>query len=55
MLEYNWLGEIRKTEKEGEHLSTLEKYHMYKMRKTWLTYIDVYNRIVEVLQELNTR
>jgi hypothetical protein len=52
---------VIKTEKKGKHVNTLEKYHIliYKMGKDGLhmnhTYINVYNLIFKVIQELNTR
>jgi hypothetical protein len=49
---------IIKMEKKEKHLSTLERYHMYKVSKNRLhmndTYIGVCNPIFETLQELNT-
>jgi hypothetical protein len=48
-----------KTEKEGKHLNTLEKYHVYKISKNRLrmndTYIDMYNPVLYTVQELNSR
>jgi hypothetical protein len=36
----------------------LEKYHTHEMSQNWLytddTYIDVYNVVLEALQEVNT-
>jgi hypothetical protein len=50
---------ILKTEKKGEHLNTLEKYHIYMTSKNGLqmndTYIDTHNPIFEVIQDLNNR
>jgi hypothetical protein len=51
---------VLKTEKEGKHLNTLEKYHMYKSSMNRLqmnyTYIDdTHNPIFEIIQELNNR
>jgi hypothetical protein len=51
--------EVIKTEKKEKHLNILEKYHIYKMSKDGLhmndTYINTYNPIFELMQELNTR
>jgi hypothetical protein len=50
---------VIKINKKGKHLNTLEKYHIHKRSKNGLhmndAYIDVYNRIFETLQEINTR
>jgi hypothetical protein len=50
---------IIKTAKKGRHLNTLERYHIYKLSREELhmndTYIDTYNPIFEILQEVNTR
>jgi hypothetical protein len=50
---------IMKIENKGNHLNTLEKYHIYKVGRNRLdmndTYIDVYNPVFETLQELNNR
>jgi hypothetical protein len=46
---------VIKIEKEGNHLSTLEKYHIYKMSKYGLHMNNTYNLIFEVMQEFNTR
>jgi hypothetical protein len=51
---------VIETEKKGKHVNTLEKYHIvYKISKARLhmndTYIDIYDPIFKVIQELNTR
>jgi hypothetical protein len=53
--------EVLKTDKQGKHLNTLEKYHIYThiRSKAGLqmndTYIDTHNPIFEVIQELHNR
>jgi hypothetical protein len=50
---------IIQIKKKGKHLNILEKYHTYKISKNILhmndAYFDVYNTVLEILQELNTR
>jgi hypothetical protein len=50
---------IIKTAKKGRDLNTLDRYHIYKLSREKLhmndTYIDTYNPIFELLQEVNTR
>jgi hypothetical protein len=51
--------DIIKTEKKEKHMTTLERYNIYKISKNKLhmknTYISTHNPIFEVLQEIDTR
>jgi hypothetical protein len=48
-----------KTQRKGKHLNTLERYYIYKMRKTGIQMndacIDTHNPIFEIIQEENNR
>jgi hypothetical protein len=51
--------DIRTMERKGNHLNTLERYHIYKSSKENLhmndTYVDIRNPIFEALQEIDTK
>jgi hypothetical protein len=48
--------DIRRKEKKGKHINTLEKYHIHKIRKDRLhmynTYIHTYYPIFETLHQI---
>jgi hypothetical protein len=47
---------IKDIKREGKHLNTSKKYHLYKLSRLHMNdaHIDTYNLILKVLQELGT-
>jgi hypothetical protein len=51
--------QIKKNERKGKHLNTLERYHIYKISKEGIHMNDMhdetYNPIFEVINNIDTR
>jgi hypothetical protein len=58
MVQWQGTMEVITTGKQGKHLNTLERYHIYKINREGLymndVHIDTHNPIFQVIHELYT-